>query len=97
MVRKTISELKITGSSPMRQYCDKKAAVSIAHNHVDQNHTTHVEVDCHFIKEKIIMEACMTYLPTKEQTAEILTKSLHKPSFKDLISKLGMIYIYIPT
>ncbi|EXC25624.1 ABC transporter C family member 2 [Morus notabilis] len=67
-------------------YCDNKAAVSIAHNPVHHDRMKHVEVDRHFIKEKIDnVSFCMTYIPTKEQTADILTKSLHKPNFEDLV------------
>lgn len=39
----------------------------------------------------------MTYIPTIEHIINILTKSLHKPSFEDLVNKLGMINICIPT
>lgn len=92
-----LSELKITSRSPMRLYCSNKTAVSITHNPVHHNCSKYVEVDRHFIKEKIDNRSvCMTYIPTKEQTADILTKSLHKPSFEDLVIKLGMINIYIP-
>lgn len=48
-----LEELKISSNSPMRLYCDNKAAVSIAHNPVHHDRTKHVEVDRHFIREKI--------------------------------------------
>ena len=38
---------------PMKLYCDNKAAISIAHNLVQCDKTKHIEVDGHFIKEKI--------------------------------------------
>lgn len=34
-------------------YCDNKAAVDIANNPVQHDWTKHVEIDCHFIKEKL--------------------------------------------
>ncbi|RDY01939.1 putative mitochondrial protein, partial [Mucuna pruriens] len=37
----------------MKLYCDNKVAISIAQNLVQHNHTKHVEIDIHFIKEKI--------------------------------------------
>jgi hypothetical protein len=37
----------------MRLYCDNKSAIGIAHNSVQHDRTKHVEVDKHFIKEKI--------------------------------------------
>jgi len=54
-------------------------------------------VDRHFIKEKIEDGTiCMTYVPTSEQTADILTKGVYKPVFKKLIDKLGMFNVYSP-
>ena len=35
----------------MQLYCDNKAAINIAHNHVHHDKTKHVEVDRHFIKK----------------------------------------------
>ena len=82
---------------PMKLYCDNKAAISIAHNPVHHDRTKHVEVDRHFIKEKIDLGViCMTYVPTKQQVADILTKGLPKQSFEILVDKLRMINIYSP-
>ncbi|RVW96099.1 Retrovirus-related Pol polyprotein from transposon RE2 [Vitis vinifera] len=51
-IRKLLVELKMTGSSPMKLYCDNKVAISVAHNLVLHDRTKHVEVDKHFIKER---------------------------------------------
>lgn len=39
--------------SPMWLYCDNKATINIAHNPVQHDRTKHVEIDKHFIKEKL--------------------------------------------
>ncbi|EXB78682.1 hypothetical protein L484_004047 [Morus notabilis] len=56
---------------PMKLYCDNKATISIAHNPVQHDRTKHVEIDRHFIKEKIEAEAiCMPFVPTSQQVAD---------------------------
>jgi hypothetical protein len=37
----------------MTLHCDNKAAISIAYNLVQHDRTKHVEIDRHFIKEKL--------------------------------------------
>lgn len=82
----------------MKLYFDNKAAISIAQNTVQHDCTKHVEIDSHFIKEKIEDGAiCMPFVPTSQQIADILTKRLFIPNFELLVSKLGMVDIYAPT
>ena len=97
-IRRLLEELKMTGSSPMKLYCDNKAAISVAHNPVLHDHTKHVEVDKHFIKEKVNNGlVCMTYIPTEEQVTDVFTKGLHKRQFDFLVGKLAMEDIFKPT
>ena len=73
----------------------KKATISIAHNPVLHDRTKHIEVDKHFIKEKIESGLiCVPYVPSAQQVADILTKGLHKGQFELLVSKLAMEDIY---
>ena len=74
---KLLEELHIIVEFPIKLYCDNKAAISISHNPVQHDKTKHMEVDRHFIKEKIEKGTiCMTYIPTREQLAYIFTKGL---------------------
>lgn len=75
----------------MEVYCDNKAAISIAHNPVLHDSTKHVEVDKHFITEKLERgQICMSYILTGEQIADMLTKGLPKKQFEFLVYKLIM-------
>ncbi|RVW69951.1 Retrovirus-related Pol polyprotein from transposon RE1 [Vitis vinifera] len=96
-IRRLLEELKMIGSSPMKLYYDNKAAISVAHNLVLHDRTKHVEVDKHFIKEKIDNGlVCMTYIPTEEQAVDVFTKGLHKRQFDFLVGKLAMEDIFKP-
>ena len=63
-------ELSPQNENPMLLYCDNKLAISITHNPTHHDHTKHIEVDRHFIKEKIEEElVCLPYITSKGQLA----------------------------
>ena len=90
-----LEELKVSVTAPLKIFCDNKAAINISHNPLHHDRTKHIEVDRHFIKEKIEEGTiCVVYVPTSEQTADILTKGLFRPTFEKLVDKLGMYNLY---
>ena len=90
-----LDDLRIKWDGPMKPYCDNKSAINIAHNPIQHNKTNHIEIDRHFIKEKLEEGVVrMSYVPSEHQLANIITKGLNSSMFHDLVLKLGMEDIY---
>jgi hypothetical protein len=91
-------ELGFDPKDSMQLYCDNKVAISIAHNPVQHDRTKHVEIDRHFIKEKLREGIiCKPYVKTGEQLADMLTKGVSSGTLHSSLSKLGMQDIYDST
>ena len=90
-----LDDLRIKWDDPMKLYCDNKLAINIAHNPIQHDRTKHIEVDRHFMKEKLEEGVvCMSYVPSEHQLADILTKGFNSSMFHNLVFKLGMEDIY---
>ncbi|KAL0536844.1 hypothetical protein IC582_025807 [Cucumis melo] len=97
-LQKVLSDLHQECETPLKLFCDNKAAISIANNPVQHDKTKHVEIDRHFIKERLDSGSiCIPYIPSSQQIVDVLTKGLLRPHFDLCVSKLGLIDIYLPT
>ncbi|KAK9066710.1 hypothetical protein SSX86_014033 [Deinandra increscens subsp. villosa] len=63
-------------------HCDNMGAVQLSKNSVFHERTKHIRVRLHFIREVINSgEVLVNYIPTSENAADMLTKSLSKLKF----------------
>jgi len=66
-------------------------------NQGQHDRTKQIEVDSHFIKEKLDSGLnCTPYVSSQENFADILTKGLNNNNFESIDSKLGMENTYSP-
>ena len=90
-----LEDLKIKWEAPIRLYCDNKSAINIAHHPVQHNRTKHVEVDGHFIKEKLDNGlVCILHVSTDGLLEDVLTKGLNNTRFRTIINKMEMYDIH---
>lgn len=90
-IRKLLKEIGYPPTQTSKIMCDNQAAIQISENPVQHDRTKHVEVDRHFIKEKL--ENGMIELPfvrSEDQLADILTKAVNEKVFMHCLGKLNI-------
>ncbi|RVW29987.1 Retrovirus-related Pol polyprotein from transposon TNT 1-94 [Vitis vinifera] len=89
-LRHLLRDLRFGKDEQMKLIYDNQAALHIASNPVFHKRTKHIEVDCHFIREKIASGCVATsFVNLNDQLADIFTKSLRGPRIKYICNKLG--------
>ena len=72
-------------------YCDNISAVYLSSNPVQHQRTKHIEIDIHFVREKVHMGQVKVYhIPAASQYADIFTKGLPTSLFTSFRSSLGV-------
>lgn len=95
---KVMAELKFSNKGKLSLYCDNKAAISIAQNPVQHDRTKHIEIDRHFIKEKLTADILgLSHVASDKQLVDMFTKGPGNESYHNLVCKLDMCDIYAPT
>ncbi|KAI3669789.1 hypothetical protein L6452_41196 [Arctium lappa] len=90
-IRNLLLELHI----PLRQasvvYCDNVSAVYLSDNPVQHQRTKHIEIDIHFVREKVkVGHIRVLHVPSSLQYADIFTKGLSRQLFQSFRSSLSV-------
>ncbi|XP_071694753.1 uncharacterized mitochondrial protein AtMg00810-like [Rutidosis leptorrhynchoides] len=85
-----LKDLHIDVKIPITLFCDNKAAQQIAANPCYHERTKHLDIDSHFIRDKVQDGFVQTaYIPTNLQLADIMTKALGQNQHHYLSTTLG--------
>nr|GEX35869.1 putative reverse transcriptase domain-containing protein [Tanacetum cinerariifolium] len=92
-------DLGVLTPFPTTIYCDNALAIALASNPVQYARTKHIEIDCHFVRDKIKQGLILpTFIPTQHQLADVLTKCLSKAPHYHCISNFSICDSYtLPT
>jgi hypothetical protein len=88
-IRIVLKDLGIFIPDPPLLWCDNLSALALASNPVFHARTKHIEVDYHFVREKVVRrDVVVKFISTIDQLTDILTKGLPSSSFSRLRDNL---------
>ena len=90
-LRRLLQELRILDDKPTNIYCDNQSSIKLSYNPVFHERSKHFEIDFHFTRQKVEENVIkVEFIPSHEQPADILTKSLGRIKFNNCRSKLHL-------
>jgi hypothetical protein len=88
-LRQLLGELSCPVSKATVVFCDNVSAVYMSTNPVHHRRTKHIELDIHFVREKVALgELRVVHIPTTQKLADVMTKGLHAAPFQSFRSSL---------
>lgn len=88
-IRQLLCELHVFLHKPSVLWCDNASALALAKNPVFHARTKHMEIDYHFIREKVVRgDLQVQFVPSTSQLADLFTKPLSGASFHQFSAKL---------
>jgi len=81
-VQSLLRELGVSQTQPHVLWCDNIGATYLSSNPVFHARTKHIEVDYHFVRERVAQKLLhIKFISSKDQLADIFTKPLPQPQF----------------
>ncbi|KAL0641684.1 hypothetical protein Bca4012_102622 [Brassica carinata] len=91
-IKGILKHLEIAQDTPMTMHCDNQAAIHIASNSVFHERTKHIEVDCHKVRQMIVLGVILPcYTRSEDQLADVFTKAARQKTMESIHIRLGLI------
>ena len=91
-VQSLLQELGISQAQPPVLWCDNIGATYLSANPVFHARTKHIEVDYHFVRERVAQKLLqIKFISSKDQLADIFTKPLSQPQFEGCRRNLNLL------
>lgn len=93
-LRHLLRDLDIHLQQPTLILCENNSKIQLAYNPIFHERTEHTEIDCYFIRDKILDQRVkLMPIRTQHQLADIFTKPLPQSKLVPLLSKTALKYI----
>jgi len=98
LLKQLLKELQFREVTQMTLIYDNQAALHISSSLVFHERTKHIEIDYHFVREKITSGDIKTeFVNSNNQLTDIFTKSLRELRIDYICNKLSTYNLYTPT
>ena len=86
-----MADVRYTQEEAAKIMCDNQGCMSLAKNPTHHSRTKHIDVQYHFIREKLetgVIE--LKFCPTKHMVADVLTKAVARDRHQRLMMTFGL-------
>ncbi|MDV3143398.1 MAG: Ty1/Copia family ribonuclease HI, partial [Sweet potato little leaf phytoplasma] len=88
-IRQVLKDLFVFLPQAPLLLCDNQSALQLAKNPIFHGRTKHVEIDFHFVREKVVSnDLQLRFVPTQQQPADLFTKPMSTDRLSSLRCKL---------
>ena len=90
-LRKLLADVGFVQQDATTIMCDNQGCIALAKNPTHHSRTKHIDVQHHFIREKLESgEMSLEYCPMEDMVADVLTKALAKDRHQRLAKEMGL-------